>query len=104
MPTSDAERGPLSRLTAWGMAIPETLAAGIRLGQEALSEALATTLQPATEPGEAPVEGGGRQDGLLRELIGALRENTRAQRAGKAPMKDRTPAWSAAGASAPWMI
>ena len=48
MPSSDAERGPLSRLTAAGRAIPETLAAGIAEEAGAIGAAIgaATDVQP----------------------------------------------------------
>ena len=40
MPSSDAERGPLANLTAWGMSIPQTIAEGVPLGAASLAEAI----------------------------------------------------------------
>ena len=45
MAHSDAEIGPLSRLTAAGRAIPETMAEGVALGAGGLAAALLSTLQ-----------------------------------------------------------
>lgn len=53
LPSSDAERGPLSNLTAQGRALPETLASGIRDGASATGNAtgsLARTLASIANP------------------------------------------------------
>ena len=50
LPSSDARLGPLSRLTAAGRAIPETLARGIKRGDPlALALSAALVLQPVPE-------------------------------------------------------
>ena len=46
MPSSDAERGPLAKLTAWGMSIPQTIAEGVTLGAAPLAEALYAAVMP----------------------------------------------------------
>ena len=72
IPSSDAERGPLSRLTAAGRAIPATIAAGMLAASPVLADGLAPALAPGGElpalaasypPAEAPGS---------RELIPAL--------------------------------
>ncbi len=57
MPSSDAERGPLSRLTESGRAIPRTLAAGVLQETQALPDAIqrVVRLPPAAAlPDETP--------------------------------------------------
>ena len=47
MPQSDALTGPLANLTAWGAAIPQTLAEGVALGAPALAASVATAFESA---------------------------------------------------------
>ena len=47
MPQSDALTGPLANLTAWGAAIPRTLAEGVTLGAPALAASIAAAFESA---------------------------------------------------------
>ena len=47
MPQSDALTGPLANLTAWGAAIPQTLAEGVALGAPALATSVAAAFESA---------------------------------------------------------
>ena len=47
MPQSDALTGPLANLTAWGAAIPRTLAEGVTLGAPALAASVAAAFESA---------------------------------------------------------
>nr|WP_282594788.1 phage tail tape measure protein [Halomarina salina] len=47
LPGSDAERGPLSNLTARGQALPETMASGAQRGEGSLASTLASVLSTA---------------------------------------------------------
>ena len=47
MPQSDALIGPLANLTAWGAAIPRTLAEGVTLGAPALAASVAAAFESA---------------------------------------------------------
>ena len=47
MPQSDALTGPLANLTAWGAAIPQTLAEGVTLGAPALATSVAAAFESA---------------------------------------------------------
>ena len=47
MPQSDALTGPLANLTAWGAAIPATLAEGVTLGAPALAASVAAAFESA---------------------------------------------------------
>ena len=124
MANSDAERGPLSRLTASGRAIPTTIAAGMLAASPVLAADLPAALGPAPDPAAlaagyvaappAPAEAAGRGDLVRaaappgagagpeapgsRELVRVLQElavELRAQRTGRAPLARR----SAAGAA-----
>ena len=55
MPDSDAERGPLSDLTASGRALTETLAMGVRLGTADLQNAVLNALTLPVAPPSAAV-------------------------------------------------
>ena len=63
MPQSDALIGPLANLTAWGAAIPRTLAEGVTLGAPALAASVAAAFESAglaapvvTAAGDATVQ------------------------------------------------
>lgn len=47
MPSSDAKKGPLSNLTNWGKAIPETMAKGVAMAQPMLQNKIVSSLTPA---------------------------------------------------------
>ena len=47
MPQSDALTGPLANLTAWGAAIPQTLAEGVTLGAPVLAASVAAAFESA---------------------------------------------------------
>ena len=60
LPQSDAELGPLSRLTAAGAAIPATLAEGVTLGTGTLTDAFSAmlaTISGTTSPTLTPEPG-----------------------------------------------
>ena len=108
MAHSDAERGPLSRLTAAGRAIPTTIAAGMLAASPVLAAELPAAL--GDSPRLAALDGGALEaqrsadapaglaagvaapDASGRELIGVLRElvfELRAQRTGRSPRAHR---------------
>ena len=81
LPQSDAQRGPFSRLTEAGAAIPTTMAAGVVAGAPQLGRALdQTLLSPA---------GGGIKSRGAADLISALRDLTRELRASREEHRDR---------------
>lgn len=81
LPQSDAQRGPFSRLTEAGAAIPTTMAAGVVAGAPQLGRALdQTLLSPA---------GGGIESRGAADLISALRDLTRELRASREEHRDR---------------
>ena len=112
MPQSDAQRGPFSRLTAAGAAIPATMAAGVAAGAPQLGQALDQALPPAggVEPrgaadliavrsgapqlGQAldqalPPAVGGVEPRGAADLIDALRGLSRELRASREEHRDR---------------
>lgn len=120
---SDAERGPLSRLTAAGRAIPTTIAAGMLAASPVLAAELPAALGPVPEPAAlaagyvaappAPAAAASRDDLVRaaappaaraeapgsRDLVRVLQElafELRAQRTGRTPAALRTAAAGAA--------
>ena len=116
LPSSDAERGPLSRLTAAGRAIPATISAGMLAASPVLAAGLPAALGPggaldglAADYPAAPLEmapayaapgGGPRAEAAGgRDLVRVLQELTfelRAQRTGRSPAALRSAAAGAA--------
>ena len=101
LPSSDAERGPLSRLTAAGRAIPATLAAGIAEEAGAIDAALsaaadvqpAALLSSAAQPLQPPQQPDAGQTTGLRDarLIEALERLTAALKSAAARGSGQVP-------------